>query len=271
MKNPGDARLFPSEQTEGIDAAAGFSLISQHEGSRAAAAGEGDPYIKAGKTTRPAFSGRLALGALAAVALVVLATVTSKKLLSVEKPPPVKALEDVDKEPRAVEEKPEEAPLVETPRGPEEEPQVVVGDPGVPTKPEEEGGQADVEEKVQNLVEWARRIHTNEILSEFEARKIFLSQQLCRRGVQYEIVARFLNLTPAYDPEKTAAELAEGVPKLIEECVPLEEKARSTLNVPGTMESFGDPTHGRVNVMILREFFFTPLWSSLPPGALVLK
>ncbi|KAL8441336.1 hypothetical protein Emed_007575 [Eimeria media] len=268
MENPGDAQRSPMAQTESVDAAVRSSAFLQHEESHAAAAGEEDQYSEAKGATaiRPSSSRRPLLGALAAVALaLVLAAVASKRLLFVEA-----ALLTVQTADVAFLST-QEPPLIKAPKYVKKVPPVVVQKPEAPKEPEEQGGPAEVEKTVNNIVEWAKQTRTDENLSGFAARKIELMQQLIRNGVEYQIKCRFNSLTPAYDAEKTAAQLAEGVRRLLEECLPLEEEARTTSKVPWVMEDFGDRGTGSVNVMISRESLFA-LWRCGPPvGALLPK
>ncbi|KAL8271622.1 hypothetical protein Esti_004427 [Eimeria stiedai] len=144
-------------------------------------------------------------------------------------------------------------PSVETSGGLKKGPQVVEGEPGEPAEPEQEGGPADVAAKVDSIVQWAKGMRTEVRLSELESRKIALTQHLYRNGVDYEILARFLSLSPSYDFEKTAEALAEGVPAFLQECMALEDEARASMRPHITWRTFGDRATGSVNVLVSRE------------------
>ncbi|KAL8443057.1 hypothetical protein Emed_006974 [Eimeria media] len=124
------------EQEEAVESPEGRSVASHHKNTAASDFDPEDSYtIEADKTkaARPFRSRRLAIGALAAVALgLVLATALSKRLPSVETPPPVKAPEDVKEGLPAVGEKvkePEIPSLAETLGGPKEESQIAEAKP----------------------------------------------------------------------------------------------------------------------------------------------
>ncbi|KAL8441338.1 hypothetical protein Emed_007577 [Eimeria media] len=170
-----------------------------------------------------------------------------------KKPPPVHAPEEPGKELPVAEAKPEEPPLVTTPGGPGIKPQTGEGEPEAP-KAEEEVTErslpSEFREVVDNIVAWARKQHTDKPLSVSEAVDISLRKDFKRNGVEYTITAYFQSLTPAYDPEKTAADLAKGLPKQFAECK-ASENGNST-PFTSIMRSFGDSIKGSVTVLVRR-------------------
>ncbi|KAL8452146.1 hypothetical protein Emag_002487 [Eimeria magna] len=263
MENLGSDQRPLLEQEEALDSPKGPSVASHHEDTAASAADSEDPYIEADvtKVARPARSRRLAFGALAAVALaLVLATGLGKRLFSVEKSSPVKAPEDVGKGLPVVKEE-------------LEKPEAPVGKEGI-----KKDIPPEFKKAAAKIVQWARRtrgIHlwchfefaAGARLSPREASNISLEQQLIRNGVEYKIYSRFTTLTPDYDPEKTAAELAECLPKVFEEC--LKYEAHSNVNF--LSRAFGDQVNGRINLRIRRESLFALSQFGPLLGALLLK
>ncbi|KAL8441339.1 hypothetical protein Emed_007578 [Eimeria media] len=224
MENLGASQRPLREQEEAGELSGGFSAASHHEDTPASPADSEDSYTEEStKETRSVTNRWVVLGVLATVVLAfVLATVLHKRLLSVAKPLPVQAPEEPGKGLPVVEAKPEEVPLVETPGGPEIEPQAGDGEPEAPTAEEEVTEQSlppEFTEVVDNIFDWARQTHTDRPLSSSEAVETSLFQRLKRNKVEYRIKALFKSLTPAYDSEKTADELKEKLPKLFKESI----------------------------------------------------
>ncbi|KAL8441335.1 hypothetical protein Emed_007574 [Eimeria media] len=114
MENLSPGQGLLPEQEEAVELPEGRSVVSHHKNTAASDSDSGDSYTTDAdetKAARPFRSRRLALRALAAVALaLVLASALSKRLPSVETRPPVKASENVKEVPPSVEDTPATPP-----------------------------------------------------------------------------------------------------------------------------------------------------------------
>ncbi|KAL8273975.1 hypothetical protein Esti_002064 [Eimeria stiedai] len=137
------------------------------------------------------------------------------------------------------------------------------GSPGVPEealieapeKPRVKPLPPEFQEKIIKLAEWARQMPAPEgetlHLPELEEDKF--EEVLLRDGVRYIIRAYFMKLTPAYDPDKTAAILSEGVTKLLDECKRDADDVRKhdVFRVPTAV--LGDISSAQIYVLIACE------------------
>ncbi|KAL8435506.1 hypothetical protein ACSSS7_002433 [Eimeria intestinalis] len=145
---------------------------------------------------------------------------------------------------------------------------------------EESEGEEEQEEEIRcllndlkinmvNIVKWALQTRTDTPLSGSKAREVALEQHVVRNGLRYEILARFTRLTPEYDPRQTAIALAEGLPIFFQNCLLLEDEARTSPGAAVTGEDFGDEETGKLNVFITGQSLSASLLLASRPMSLV--
>ncbi|KAL8435505.1 hypothetical protein ACSSS7_002432 [Eimeria intestinalis] len=261
------------EHNQAVYLAANPSAAQHHADASAAATVFLDPRIQAeaAKATRRSYSRWPFWGGLVAVALALsLAALVAKALSSVGKPPLVKAPKSFRIEPQVVpgpwefewdSEDSEDLEELEALQQEEEE--------------ELKAGRflADVSvaQGMGCAVLFCAITRTKKPLSGTDAREVQLEQHFYKDGMHYELLARFLKLTPEYNPEETAAELAEGLPIFLRECKSLEEEARDTNGAAVAGEDFGDEANGRINVFLTSNFLFAQSLFDFTSRALLRK
>ncbi|KAL8452472.1 hypothetical protein Emed_001329 [Eimeria media] len=136
-------------------------------------------------------------------------------------------------------------------------------------KEEVEHSLAEIEEKLESIVEWARQTRAPKDRSfarkDLEAKVV----EFYRDGLRYRVTAGFRSrfhtfalrpplcvryplllqaLTPSYDPVKTAAALKEGLANLFERCKNYEKDILSGRRTPVPDGEFGDEENGSIAV-----------------------
>ncbi|KAL8444081.1 hypothetical protein Emed_006368 [Eimeria media] len=118
-------------------------------------------------------------------------------------------------------------------------------------------GVSKVQKLVNDVVQWAKDapVEKDRCLDRDDLWNSRLTVSWRLGGVKYDLLGHFKRLTPAYDAEKIAAELENGVLKLLVKTHLYEEDAREGKDVPFCIIEFGDPESGKGTVSIRSEFF----------------
>ncbi|KAL8444077.1 hypothetical protein Emed_006413 [Eimeria media] len=149
-------------------------------------------------------------------------------------------------------------------------------------------GALKVQKLVNDVVQWAKEapVEKDKSLDDNDLWDSLLAAVWRTDGVRYKLAAHFTKLTPAYDAERvslsglivtmnfesalfkqTAAELAKGVPQLLEETHLYEKQAREGKKVRLLILDFGDPQSGKGMVSIHSELFRSLRLVDAPPVA----
>ncbi|KAL8444082.1 hypothetical protein Emed_006369 [Eimeria media] len=142
-------------------------------------------------------------------------------------------------------------------KGPEKSKVQPVGPPGVREVPKETPKKPMVQKLVNHVVLWAKdaSVDKNKSLNKDELWDSRLNIVWHRDGVRHSLLAYFTRLTPAYNPEETAKELADIVPKLLERAKLYEKDVREGKNDPLIRSGFGGPgtDEGSLSIYMSRE------------------
>ncbi|KAL8444589.1 hypothetical protein Emed_006162 [Eimeria media] len=127
----------------------------------------------------------------------------------------------------------------------------------------------EVQKLLEDLVQWAKEapVRKDRSLDKDELWNSRLKVAWRIDGVKYELLAYFETVTPAYNAKGIAAELAKGVPQLLEATHPYEDHARDGESVRFLFFEFGDPKSGAGRVSINSEFFPSLCLAIAPPCA----
>ncbi|KAL8452467.1 hypothetical protein Emed_001324 [Eimeria media] len=267
----------PTEKEEADDLPEGFSDISEDAAIEAFAAepSQGPLEPEGALETKGLFLKRLPFWGVFAtvVSALLLAMILRKRLDAFEKPkvePPELLREHEEKLMEASHEpkgehagsqegfenelvKASDKPTVESTKPPGGVPQEKLKE--ALEKPKEDVLPPEFQQTLANLAEWVRRMrapeHETLQLPDLEDEKF--EAILVRGGVRYILRAYFMRLTPAYDPEKTAAILLDGVTKLLKECSRNEQNVhtRDVFCTPSAV--FGDVQNAQVFVVLACE------------------
>ncbi|KAL8444487.1 hypothetical protein Emed_006184 [Eimeria media] len=248
--------------------------------------GEASVEAEAVRTARQYVKRRAFLSVLAVVvSALLLAVIVRRQMQLVETLAPIKILEALEKELTHASEVPKEAPshtlakskveptslpevkeaaeLPEVPKEDSEQNPIAskVKSTGILGGSKEDAGKTPAkpraesllpEEKIDDLVEWVRRMPApgSKTYHRAELENNKFEEVVRIDGLKYTFSGVFRKLTPSYDPDEMAASVAEGVPKLVEKCSPNAEEARRLSREHMHYRFFGNWEHGEVLVSV---------------------